>query len=185
MVINGNKKIQLIGGIVMSKFSPERKALVSSYRPLNIIDVCDSLSQEIWDSWSPFDSKYSLIPGSEIYEDKGHLVMKAELPGIDIKDLQISLEGDRLTIKAEKKEEVKIKKRPADSPRETYYSQYFRSLTLPYPVKEDQIKATFDKGILELRLPKGEASKPRKIEIKPQLAAVETKKLNAKTKRKS
>ena len=100
--------------------------------------------------------------------------MKTELSVIDQKDLDISLEGDRSTIKAEKKEEVK--EDATHHTHERYYGEYYRSVTLPYPVKENKISATFDNGALELRLPKDEEVKAKKIEIKAQLPKPESKK---------
>ena len=126
--------------------------------------------------------EHSLVPHTDIYEEKNQLVMKTELPGIDRKDLDISLEGDRLTIKAEKKEEVK--EVATHHTRERYYGQYFRSVTLPYPVKEGEISATFDKGVLELRLTKAEEVKAKKIEIKAYLPEGETKKRERKPRQK-
>jgi HSP20 family protein len=122
------------------------------------------------------------VPHTDIYEEKDELVMKTELPGIDKKDVDVSLEGDRLTIKAEKKEEVK--EDATHHTRERYYGQYYRSVTLPYPVKEGEISATFDKGVLELRLPRAEEVKPKKIEIKGHLPEIETKKRERKPRQK-
>ncbi len=148
------------------------------YRPLTALDVWDSLSREIWDSWRPEDLADSLVPPTDMYEEKGELVMKTRLPGMSKNDLDISLESNRLTIKAERKEKAKKGAEHADG--EGYHEQYYHSVTLPYPVKEDQVKAKYNKGVLELRLPKGEEVKPRKIEIKTQLPKAETKKLEDK-----
>ena len=74
----------------------------------------------------------------------------------------------------EKKEE--INDNATHHTHERYYGQYFRSVTLPYPVKEGEIQATFDNGVLELRLPKAEEIKAKKIEIKAQLPKPEPKK---------
>jgi HSP20 family protein len=115
-------------------------------------------------------------------EEKDQLVIKTELPGIDKNDLDISLEGDRLTIKAEKKEE--ITEEATHHIRERYYGRYFRSVTLPYPVKADNISATFDNGVLELRLPKAEEVKAKKIEIKAQLPETGTSKRQRKPRNK-
>ncbi len=101
------------------------EALVPFYRPLSTLDVWDNLSREMWDSWSPFTVGDRLLPSTDIYEEKGQLVMKTELPGIDEKDLDISLEGDLLTIKAEKKDETKedalfrVDEYPGDDHRQT------------------------------------------------------------------
>ena len=151
------------------------KALVPFYRPWGLLDDIDRLASEMWNNWRPFASVQSLVPHTDMYEEKGELVMKTELPGIDKKDLDISLEDGRLIIKAEKKEEVK--EDATHHIRERYHGQYFRSVALPYPVKEDNITATFDNGVLELRLPKAEEVKAKKIEIKAQqLPQGETKK---------
>ena len=160
--------------IVLRRNDGER-ALVPFYRPWGLLDDIDRLASEMWNAWRPFVSVQSLVPHTDMYEEKGELVMKTELPGIDKKDLNISLEGDRLTMKAEKKEEVK--EDATHQVRERYYGQYYRSVTLPYPVKENKIAATFDNGVLELRLPKEEEVKAKKIEIKAhQLPQGETKK---------
>jgi len=167
--------------LVVRKNNGER-ALVPFYRPWGLLDDMDRFAKEMWDSWRPFNLEQSLVPHTDIYEEKNQLVMKTELPGIDKKDLDVTIEGDRLTIKAEKKEEVK--EDATHHTRERYYGQYFRSVTLPYPVKEGEISATFDNGVLELRLPKAEEVKARKIEIKAELPQVETKKRERKPRQK-
>jgi HSP20 family molecular chaperone IbpA len=140
---------------------------VPFYRPMGTSDLWERLSREIWDSWSPFVLDARLLPGIEISEQKGNLVVKTELPGFDKKDLDISVRGNQLTIRGEKTEKSKKgDTRRNGGPRHT---QYFQSVTLPYPVKEEQTEAKFNRGILELHLPKGEEVKPRKIEIKARL----------------
>ena len=159
------------------------KALVPFYRPLNTFDLWDTLSREMWDSWRPFTFDDRIVPNTLIYEEKGQLIMKTELPGIDKKDLDISLEGDKLTVKAEKKE--RIKEDSTHHNRGRYYGQYLHSVTLPYPVKEDEVTARFEKGVLELRLPKGDKVEAKKIEIKAQLLKGETKKPEQKLRQKN
>jgi HSP20 family protein len=158
------------------------RAVVPFYRPWGLLDEIDTIARDVWDAWAPFSLNLDLVPRTDIYEEKDQLVMKTELPGIDKKDLDISLEGDRLTIKAEKKEEVK--EDATHHTRERHYGQYFRSVILPYPVKEDKISATLDNGVLELRLPKGEEIKAKKIEVKAQVPVVETKKPGRKPRQK-
>lgn len=118
--------------IILRRNGSER-AVVPFYRPWGLLDEIDILDMKMWDAWKPLTLERSLIPHTDIYEAKDQLVIKTELPDIDKKDLDISLEGDRLTIKAEKKEEVKEEATPHT--RERYYSQYLRSITLPYSVK--------------------------------------------------
>jgi len=167
--------------IIIRRNGGER-ALVPFYHPAKLLDEIDSLAREMWDAWEPFSFDHSLVPHTDMYEEKNQLVMKTELPGINKEDLDINLEGDRLTIKAEKKEEVN--EDATHHTRERYYGHYFRSVTLPYPVKENKISATFDNGVLEMRLPKAEEVKAKKIEIKAHFPEGETKKLPRKPRQK-
>ena len=152
--------------IIVRRNGGER-ALVPFYHPASLFDEMDTLARGMWDSWRPFSSDNSLVPHTDVYEEKNQLVMTTELPGIDKEDLEITLEGGRLTITAKKKEEVT--EDTTHHTRERHYGQYFRSVTLPYPVKENKINATFENGVLELRLPKAEEAKAKRIEIKAQL----------------
>ncbi len=167
--------------IILRRNGGER-AVVPFYRPWGLLDEVDILARKMWDAWKPFTLDPSSVPHTDIYEEKDQLVMKTELPGIDKKDLDVSLEGDRLTIKAEKKEEVK--EGANHYTRERYYGRYFRSVKLPYPVKGDKISATFENGILELKLPKAEEVKSKKIEIKAQVTEGGTKKRQRKPRQK-
>ncbi len=106
-----------------------------------------------------------LVPKLDMYEEDKELVVKAELPGIRKKDLDIKLDGDVLTIKAEKKAEKEVKE-TTHYARERSFGQYVRYMTLPTRVDGDKITATLKKGLLEIRMPKTEAPEPKKIEIK-------------------
>ena len=139
------------------------QALVPFYSPLSLLGAMDRLAGNIWDSSKPYTLDTNFVPHADIYEENDQLVMKTELPGINKEDVNITLQGDRLTIKAEKKEAVV--EDVACYAHERQYGQYFRSITLPFPVKEDEISAIFEDGVLELRLSKAEESKARKIEI--------------------
>ena len=143
------------------------QALVPFYSPLSLLGAMDRLAGNIWDSSKPYTFDTNLVPHTDIYEENDQLVMKIELPGINKEDVNITLQGDRLTVKAEKKEAV-IDEASCYA-RERQYGQYMRSATLPFPVKEDEISATFENGVLELRLSKAEESKAKKIEIKARL----------------
>jgi HSP20 family protein len=123
------------------------------------------------------------MPETDVYEERGQLVMKTELPGVKKEDVDVTIEGDRLTIKAEKKEE--IAEDATHHTRQRYYGEYYRPLTLLFQVKEDKVSATLDNGVLELRLPKGEDVKTKKIEIKTQLPRGERKKIQKKPEQKS
>lgn len=104
------------------------------------------------------------LPSVDISETKDSVVVKAELPGVDTKDINVSITGGILTVKGEKKDEKEEK----DEHRhyvERYHGSFQRSFQLPAEVKTDKIDATFDKGVLKIKLPKTEQAKKREIEI--------------------
>lgn len=166
--------------IIMRRNSGHRN-LSPFHRPLSRFEDIDRLAREMWDSWRPVAVDYVRAPRTDIYQEDGQLVVKAEFPGVEKDDLEITLEGDRLTISAEKKEEGNDD--AEHHARERYYGRYSRSLTLPFPVKESKITATFENGVLELKLPRADEVKPMKIEIKSQLPEGEPKKRQRKPKK--
>ena len=153
------------------------------YRPLGLLEDIDQLARDLLSSWQPGFFGTTLVPHTDVYEEKGQLVVQTELPGITEKDLEVTLEGDVLTIKAEKKEEVT--EDATHHTRERYYGKYVRSVSLPTHVNGDKISATFDNGVLELRIPKAEEVKAKRIEVKAQLPQGERKHRQRKPKPKS
>lgn len=109
-------------------------------------------------------------PTSDIVESKDEITIKAELPGIEEKDIDIEIENGVLTIKgerkAEKKEEEKGYRRIERS-----YGSFLRTFTMPTTVEADKIIADFNNGVLTVHLPKSAAAKPKtiKVEVKKQL----------------
>jgi HSP20 family protein len=103
-------------------------------------------------------------PRLDMSETKDTLTIKAELPGLDTKDLDVSVSGDVLTIKGERKQEKDEK----DEQRhiiERSYGAFMRMLRLPAPVAADQIKANFKNGVLTISLPKTEEAKQKAIPV--------------------
>jgi HSP20 family protein len=105
------------------------------------------------------------MPRLDLAETKDSVTVKAELPGLEAKDLEISISGQTLTIKGEKKQEKEEK----DEHRhlvERSYGAFSRTVALPAPVASDKIKATFKSGVLVITLPKTEDAKRKAIPIK-------------------
>ncbi len=103
-------------------------------------------------------------PDVDIKETDKEIRIKADLPGMKKEDIDISVDEDQLVIKGERREEEE--KKDKDYVRiERSYGSFYRSFNIGVPVKSDQIKASYKKGVLELVLPKAEAKKPKKIEI--------------------
>jgi HSP20 family protein len=112
-----------------------------------------------------FPEMESVTPSVDIYEEKGEVVVKAELPGINKEDLDVTVTEDTITIAGEKKKEAEIKK--ADYYRwECSFGSFNRTFTLPAEVQTDKVKTKFRDGILEIRLPKTEESKKKERKVK-------------------
>ena len=104
------------------------------------------------------------VPAMDLVETEDHFVLRADLPGLDEGDVKIEVEDNVLTLSGERRYEHEAKK-------DGFYrlergsGQFSRSLTLPDGVDAGAIAATFDKGVLEVRVPKPEQRKPRRVEI--------------------
>ena len=132
-----------------------------------------SLRKEMDNLWSHFLGETS-FPGSvsqewmptvDVSETEDQLLIKAELPGLDAKDVSVSLSGDMLTIKG-KKEHEEEKKDEYFHRSERYYGSFQRTFRLPAKVKPEEVDATFKKGVLQIALRKTEESKKRKLRSK-------------------
>jgi HSP20 family protein len=105
------------------------------------------------------------FPAVNLWEDDDALHLETELPGLEMKDLEIFVTGHtQLTLKGERKP-VAIEN-AVPHRQERGFGSFVRSLTLPVAVDENKIEAKFENGVLRLRMPKHEAARPRKIEIK-------------------
>ncbi len=104
-------------------------------------------------------------PAVDVKETAEAVVVKAEVPGMDAKDINISVTGDVLTIKGEKKAEREEKEENYHLV-ERSYGSFSRALVLPAAVDMDKIEAKYDKGLLTVTCPKKEEVKPKAIEIK-------------------
>ena len=105
------------------------------------------------------------LPSVDISETKKNFIVKAELPGLDAKDVSVSLSGDLLIVKGEKKKEEEEKDEHHHYV-ERYSGSFQRSFQLPTSVKGENVEATFDKGVLKVTIPKAEEAEKKEIEIK-------------------
>jgi HSP20 family protein len=106
----------------------------------------------------------SFSPAIDIVEKDNEILITAEIPGIDQKDLEVDLAGGVLTIKGEKKEEREEKGENYHRV-ERSFGSFSRSFTLPSEVQEDKVEAKYKDGILSLTLPKSESSKKKTIPV--------------------
>ncbi len=101
----------------------------------------------------------------DVYETDENLMVEASLPGINPDEVDISVEGDRLTIKGETKREEEKEEKGKYHFRERRYGAFQRTLSLPVEVNADKAEATFENGVLKLTLPKVEQAKPKHIKL--------------------
>lgn len=106
-------------------------------------------------------------PSCEIIEEDRNFVLKADLPGVKKEDVKVEVMGDRLTIRAERREEKEAKdgKGKLRHISEISYGSYIRSFTLPQPINEKNVDAKFENGVLFVTVPKAEESKAKQISI--------------------
>ncbi len=104
-------------------------------------------------------------PAVDVAETESDITVKAEIPGIDPKDVDISITGDKLTLKGEKKEE-KEKVGKCYHRVESSYGSFKRVIDLPVSVDVEKVVAKGENGLLEITLPKKEESKTKKINVK-------------------
>lgn len=112
------------------------------------------------------------IPAMDLVERDDHYLLRADLPGLDESDVAIEVEGDVLTISGERTVEDGSE-RDGTYRVERASGAFKRSLTLPEGVDAEQIAATFDKGVLEVRVPKPVEQTPRRVTITPGKPVVE------------
>lgn len=103
-------------------------------------------------------------PPVDIYETEDSIVIKAELPDVEQKDIDVRIEDNTLTLKGERKHESEVKKENYHRI-ERYYGSFQRSFSLPATIDQEKVLASCEKGVLTISLPKKEETKPKQINI--------------------
>ncbi len=105
-------------------------------------------------------------PSVDIEEEENKYVIKADLPGVDKKDIEVKLENGVLSIRGEKQTEKESGKGTRRHRTERFHGTFARSFTLPDVVRADKVDASYKDGVLSLTIPKEEQAKPKSIDIK-------------------
>lgn len=141
----------------------------------------DLLGRPLWRL--PIDEK-GWMPAVDVFEKDDRFVVKAELPGMKEDDIDVSVVGDTLSIKGEKKTETEVK--DEDYYRcERSYGTFYRSIPLPSNIDANKIEASFDDGVLEVTLPKSAKVKPKKITVSAKKRATQSAKKVVKSAKKT
>ena len=115
-------------------------------------------------TWSRLPSVREWLPAMDVYERDGKLIVKAELPGMHEDDINVSVEGNSLVIKGNKKFEKEVKEEDYYHC-ERSYGSFYRAVPLPAEVDKDKIDADYDDGVLEVTLSKLPEKKTKKVKV--------------------
>jgi HSP20 family protein len=139
-------------------------SLASTLRRTTLQDQVNRLFNDVLERTGEESSLTAWAPSVDIYETEHELVVKADLPDVDPKDLDIRVENNILTIRGERKFEKNVSE-------ENYlrversYGSFARSFTLASTVNSEAIKADYQNGVLKLSIPKKEEAKPKQIKV--------------------
>ena len=117
----------------------------------------------------------SWAPAVDIFETENDLVMTAEVPGIDEKDIEIKIEDNTLILKGARKFEKETKEENYHRI-ERSYGSFYRAFTLPNSIDPEKIQAEHENGVLKITMPKRTELKPRKVKILKPIASEKPKK---------
>jgi HSP20 family protein len=132
-------------------------------RPASIFDLMDEMMRQSKGNPPSFAGSRQ-FPSVDVKEEDGEIEVSAEVPGMNPEDIEVSIDGDTLTIRGEKRFEEEEKKDKYTRV-ERSYGSFYRSFRLPTSIDQDKVTAKYDKGVLKLMLPKSEAATARKIAI--------------------
>jgi HSP20 family protein len=153
---------------------------ITPWRPFRELEEWERRFDDLFGrpSWRVPVEERGWMPAVDVFEKEDKFVVKAELPGMKEEDIDVSVIGDTLSIKGEKKTETEIKD-------ENYYrcersyGSFYRSIPIPSNVDANKIEASFEDGILEVALPKSAKVKPKKIAVSAKKKATKSTKKKA------
>ena len=149
--------------IVRYQRYPQTDLSAAFDRLTNMRDEWDRVLETSFGSFfRPLGSLNQWSPAVDVYHNNDQYTVYAELPGMKKEDIEISLNGDTLTISGERKQATE---NDQGSRSERFFGKFQRSLTLPVPVSAEKVNATYKDGILKVVLPKAEEAKPKQIPV--------------------
>ncbi|MBX3065543.1 MAG: Hsp20/alpha crystallin family protein [Anaerolineae bacterium] len=133
----------------------------------DMIQMREAMDRAFGENYFGRESRTNFSLPIDAYATEEALVLKADVPGLKPEDIQVTLEGDTLTIRGE----YQTNKEQSGNGknflmRERIYGKFERTLTINTPIDPAKVEATFENGVLTLTLPKTEAVKPRQISVK-------------------
>lgn len=138
-------------------------------RPLEALErQVEDMFERVFRGWPArrMESEYAgWVPPLDMVDRKGEIVLRADLPGLDHNDIQLSIEAGILTLRGSRQQEKEEKDEDCYA-LERWAGAFSRSITLPQGVDPDRVEARFKNGVLEIHVPKTREARGKKIEIK-------------------
>jgi HSP20 family protein len=153
--------------MAMERWRPFGLSSMDRWEPFRVSDIQTEVNR-LFDNFvgrtSGAAAGRTWMPPVDMHATKDDLVLTVELPGVNEKDVSVSITGDLLTIKGERRFENQVKEHDLLHV-ERSYGKFERLIQLPMAVQPDRVKATYRDGVLEIKLPKAEELKPKEIKI--------------------
>jgi HSP20 family protein len=152
--------------MAMERWRPFGQSTMERWEPFRVSDIQSEVNR-LFDNFYGRPAAASgrvWLPPVDMYATKDDLVLTLELPGVSEKDVSVSITGDLLTVKGERRFEHDVKEQDLLHVERTY-GKFERMIQLPMAVQADRVKATYREGVLEIKLPKAEELKPKEIKI--------------------
>ena len=147
---------------------------LTPWRPMRELESLERRMADLFERfWGPSERERSIwgtegwAPASESKVDNGNLLVKADLPGLDPKEVSISVLGNQLTIEGERKREEKKEEKDYFY-QEVSYGKFSRTVPLPEGVEVDKVKANYKDGVLEITIPAPKQLASKKVQIEVQ-----------------
>jgi HSP20 family protein len=155
--------------MVMERWRPTKAVI--PWSPFREIEDLEQRMSQFMDWPSLSLARRFLVEGMEwspvvdMYEKENQYIVKAEIPGMKEEDIAVSISDNTLYIKGERKDETATEEEGYHFT-ERSYGKFFRAITLPLNLSAKDIKADYENGVLEVRIPKAEEAKPRKVTVR-------------------
>ena len=132
-----------------------------------LVAMNNRLNRTVNDPYTPRteDAFGTWAPPVDIFEKNDHLVIRAEIPGVQKEDMDVRIENGVLTLQGDRRQDTEVREENAHR-LERVYGMFTRTFSLPTTVDAAKVTATYKDGILEVSVPKVETAKPKQVEIK-------------------
>jgi len=144
------------------------KGELAPWRPFRELERWARRFPSFSEEW-PFGEREEFIPALESYVKNGNLVVRTDVPGVEPKDLDVSVVGNVLRIKGERKEEKEVKSEDYIR-REASYGAFERRMTLPEGADTEKIAANFKNGVIEITMPIAKGAETKKVPLQVESA---------------